>query len=679
MPLTAPPPAPSRTDPTTFADRGDAWLAWQEDTLVPELNALETAVSASQTAAAASASAAATAETNAETAETNAEAAQAAAEDAQTAAEAAATTAASAPGTSASSVTSLTIGTGNQSLTIETGKSIVVGMSVKIAITASPTNWMAGDVTAYNSGTGALTVNVVRIRGSGSASAWTVSLSGAVGPITTSEAIIAYASSLTLTDLTLFSTAPHVIAPNNAPNVPDPMTTSDGWSVTTGFSAGSLRVMAPTSIATAHGTWGSDNAMVPPTLGTISGSAANTVVGTVQLDTDLVAVLYRNSSNFYAACVNTSTGAVTASPVTVAARDSDDGAAIFKVSTSSFVVFCQHAGSNSTVRAASVDTGTLVITQGSAQTTSQGFVGVTPVQLSSSLYVFVQSNANDLRAASVSGTTVTLGTAVASGAYTSGNNNVLRIAKSSATEFLAVYLASGGGTSTTRALTSRIGSVDGTPAITLNGASAGTNIENNAGLRRLLTLNEGVSYIAVAQNGAVTTSGDFYAVAVSSTTATTGAVTTRASDLPAAQTNIGTWIYQQTGMSVLKYNSTTALFGHLSAGPYAVTSDGSTLTFGSTLALGAAKTFLIDATAGTTFYARSSGVFDKISVSGTTIASAWQVAAGPTIIVSDTVTDKAVSYSSTWYLWSITAVAALTPTKWLFSSGNNLLFSGPVA
>lgn len=94
---------------------------------------------------------------------------------AETANAAAATTLA-APGTSATSATSLEIGLGSKTLTIEVGKSLVVGMSLKIASTASPGNWMAGDVTSYISGTGALEVNSVLISGSGTLDAWTVSV-----------------------------------------------------------------------------------------------------------------------------------------------------------------------------------------------------------------------------------------------------------------------------------------------------------------------------------------------------------------------------------------------------------------------------------------------------------------------------------------------------------------------
>jgi hypothetical protein len=82
-----------------------------------------------------------------------------------------------APGTSATSTTSVLIGTGSKSLTIQTGKDIVVGMFVLIARTSAPTNYMAGQVTSYNSETGALAVFINSVGGSGTYTDWTISLS----------------------------------------------------------------------------------------------------------------------------------------------------------------------------------------------------------------------------------------------------------------------------------------------------------------------------------------------------------------------------------------------------------------------------------------------------------------------------------------------------------------------
>lgn len=83
--------------------------------------------------------------------------------------------AANAPNVSATSTTNLTIGIGNKTLTVQTGKAFVVGMSVKIAETITPTNWMHGTVTAYNSSTGSLTVSVDNISGISTATGWTIS------------------------------------------------------------------------------------------------------------------------------------------------------------------------------------------------------------------------------------------------------------------------------------------------------------------------------------------------------------------------------------------------------------------------------------------------------------------------------------------------------------------------
>lgn len=102
---------------------------------------------------------------------------------ASTSASAAAASAASAlgaPGTNATSTTSLTVGTGSKSLTIQTAKAYSHGQVVVIASTASPGNQMTGIITSYNSGTGALVVDVQQTLGSGTLAAWTISLGALV-------------------------------------------------------------------------------------------------------------------------------------------------------------------------------------------------------------------------------------------------------------------------------------------------------------------------------------------------------------------------------------------------------------------------------------------------------------------------------------------------------------------
>ena len=166
--FTTPPPAPSRAAPSTFSALADTFIAWFA-TLVTELllfiawlNSVIAAFTLNST--------------------------------------------------TATSTTSLTIGIGSQSLTVDVSKSYMPGMSVKIAYTTSPSNWMHGDVTSYNSGTGALVVNVMNVLGSGTFTDWTITFSNPIATpgdalwaqtIGTFTATPASSSTLTMTsDLT---------------------------------------------------------------------------------------------------------------------------------------------------------------------------------------------------------------------------------------------------------------------------------------------------------------------------------------------------------------------------------------------------------------------------------------------------------------------------------------------
>ena len=82
--------------------------------------------------------------------------------------------------TSSTSTTSMSIGTGSKSFTVETGKSYLPGMTLRIARTSDATKWMEGEVTSYTTGTGAIIVNVRRIYGTGGPfTDWTVTFATA--------------------------------------------------------------------------------------------------------------------------------------------------------------------------------------------------------------------------------------------------------------------------------------------------------------------------------------------------------------------------------------------------------------------------------------------------------------------------------------------------------------------
>jgi hypothetical protein len=97
-----------------------------------------------------------------------------------------------APGTTATSASSLTTGFGSKSLTLaQTGKAFVVGQWVSMSSTANPTlYWMAGAITAFTAGTGAMTVLVTAFNGPGTLSAWTVCAVAPVVPINVPDFVL---------------------------------------------------------------------------------------------------------------------------------------------------------------------------------------------------------------------------------------------------------------------------------------------------------------------------------------------------------------------------------------------------------------------------------------------------------------------------------------------------------
>jgi len=89
--------------------------------------------------------------------------------------------------TSDTSASSITIGTGAKTFTVTAGKSFLPGMSLKIARTSSPSNWMHGDVTTYS--TDQLVMNITSIYGSGGPfTDWTITFSApTVVPVAIAE------------------------------------------------------------------------------------------------------------------------------------------------------------------------------------------------------------------------------------------------------------------------------------------------------------------------------------------------------------------------------------------------------------------------------------------------------------------------------------------------------------
>ena len=79
------------------------------------------------------------------------------------------------------SSTNETIALGSQTFVVDTGLAWTTGQTAIITDATNDANYMAGEVTAYNSANGNFTVNVTVVGGSGTKSSWVVNLSGEVG------------------------------------------------------------------------------------------------------------------------------------------------------------------------------------------------------------------------------------------------------------------------------------------------------------------------------------------------------------------------------------------------------------------------------------------------------------------------------------------------------------------
>lgn len=548
-------------------------------------------------------------------------------------------------------------------------------------------NLTTDGVVLTNGGAGTVQVANLNIKGGISLNASGGSL--AVGLQTWAAPTIPVSgSTYTLPDLTVIGHPPLVVSPNSVATTPANLTTSDNWSISTGFVAGTFAAIMATHAQSAHGAWGT-KAMLPPQVGAVIAAGASpvsalSVIGSVQLDTNLYVLMLAEgvggaaaASACWAVAVNTSTWAIGAK-VELGDINSTGFESIYKISATEFICHFKSSAGSSTAIAGSVSGTTITLGTG----VSPGDPAQRMTQLSATTYAFALNAGSDLVALTVSGTTLTLGVAVASGAYGNGVGNIL-IAPVTATTFLALYLATGGASATTRLLSARVGTVNtGDASITLAAnVNTGGNTMNNFGIKVLRTFAAGGPYITGVSPSAGGVS--FCALTVSGTTPTFGALTNRAGEtIGSVDAGSKTLVYR-IDEKYLVLNSTTLLLGHLATGPYVITVSGTALTFGSATALSAASTkvFLRDLNTNTNLYAVGGGVYDKITVSGTTITSTDSFTGGsPTLIYSDTLNDKAAKYSSTWYAWTLNLLGGLTTTIMLFRNGtNDISLNGPLS
>lgn len=106
------------------------------------------------------------------------------------------------------SVTSLTVGAGSKTFTTQTGRGFAIGQSIKITSDYDVSTFMTGVCTAYDTTTGAMSVLVDGVSGSGTSALWSISVFIDSGPADlirsarTSNTMLVAADKGTLIDIT---------------------------------------------------------------------------------------------------------------------------------------------------------------------------------------------------------------------------------------------------------------------------------------------------------------------------------------------------------------------------------------------------------------------------------------------------------------------------------------------
>ena len=221
---------------------------------------------------------------------------------------ASAASALSAPGTNANSTTSVAIGTGSKSFTIETGKLYSIGQTLIAASKANPANSMTGIVTAHNNSTGALTLSVSQVSGSGTFADWTVSMGAVVSSSLPSQT--GNANKFLQTD---GSSASWQSALRPSQNLADVTTPATAWTNLGGGTIGKLNSInnshwSGTALAVANGGTGSTTAAEARSALSAAASGANSDITSLSGLTTALSIAQGGTGATTAATARTALG-----------------------------------------------------------------------------------------------------------------------------------------------------------------------------------------------------------------------------------------------------------------------------------------------------------------------------------------------------------------------------------
>jgi hypothetical protein len=335
-----------------------------------------------------------------------------------------------------------------------------VGMYVTVASTANPGNQMYGIVTAYNGGTGAMTVNVIQATGSGTGAVWTVAVAGGPGQsqkltnvsaTVTANTTLATAYLYVPVAMTMFGQAvtlpaantlatggPQFIFDNSKGTYPFGIRDNTG-ALLMGVGAGGVVSVSLKDNSTVAGVWSVHGSNLEPGLVSVDTTLSSTYYGGSQDFASGVSLALSSNQSlhfvsnaartaFYAYIVD-NVGKQVTTPVLVASGLTNPArlGAVFSVSPTSAIVF--YGDNTFSTNAVILSVSGTTITVGSPATIAgnsstglfwqeDGSSGPRIAQLSPTLYVvtsanYVSNGWTAVAAFSVSGASVTAG-AVAS-------------------------------------------------------------------------------------------------------------------------------------------------------------------------------------------------------------------------------------------------------------------------
>lgn len=483
---------------------------------------------------------------------------------------------------------------------------------------------------------------------------------------------------------------------------PATVATSDGWTITTSYAAGTQMTIMPLRWDTPHGWWGSLG-MAPPKVTTkaLGTTGSNLFIqSSIQLSANcLVLAIADTAVNTIAlVCVDPATGNV-GNVITIAAAGGANSYqnSLFKIGAAGFA-YAYNNGSNAATAIACTVNG-LAITNGAPVALSAtGKLIETPVLMpgtSTLVAVFSISNSSqDMLPFTVAGTGITLGVVTGSGAASSSVNT--RLSVLSANSLLTTFSTSGGTNNVQRQ--ARVFTLSGvgagltlTPAQSAIPSPSGTMYGNTTGnVDMLVPFGNGI-FLYGCKDSTTTTNIDWWLITVSSNTpawssAPVVTTATMPNNGPSFNVNLA---YTGRGVNPAAQSrwfypiDASHLLVNLYGTFYIASFLGSTLTMTSQGATGH-QTFLTDL-AGTSLYGTQvsgGSTYNKISVTAaaaTLVAPA--IAAWPSSIFNDNLNDSAVNYGGNWYKWSGLPPAAmpLAADKYLNLTGDNLNTYGSFA